>query len=293
MEIFKGSGVALITPFHEDNTVNYEKLRELIEFQIKNRTDAIVVTGTTGEASTLTDGEQKTIVEFTVKVVNKRVPVVVGTGSNNTNHAVYLSQVAEEAGADGLLVITPYYNKTNRRGLIEHFKEIAKSVKLPIILYNVPGRTGMSIGLDVYEELKEVSNIVGVKEASGDMSYLMNIIRLYGDRFSIYSGNDDIIIPVIAVGGKGVISVLANILPKETHDIVEKFLKGDVEEAKNLQLKLNGFVHSLFVETNPIPIKAAMNLKGWEVGGYRAPLYPISDSALESLKVEMKKINLI
>lgn len=293
MSIFVGSGVALVTPFNEDKTVNYEKLKELIEFQIKNNTDAIVVTGTTGEGSTLSDLEQKEIISQTVKIVNKRVPVIAGTGSNDTKHAIELSQQAENLGADGLLVITPYYNRTNKRGLIEHFKAIANSVKIPIILYNVPGRTGMNIPLDVYGELKDIKNIVGVKDACGDLTYAMNIMRLYGDRFDLYSGNDDIILPIMAVGGKGVISVLANVMPKETHDIVYDYINKNIERSKEMQLKLNGFVHSLFIETNPIPVKAALNLAGYNVGGYRAPLYEMSKEALEALKEEMKKINLI
>lgn len=293
MSIFVGSGVALVTPFNEDMTVNFEKLRELIEFQIENKTDAIVVTGTTGEASTLSDLEQKEIIERTVKIVNGRVPVIAGTGSNDTKHSIELSQQAEKLGVDGLLVITPYYNKTNKRGLIEHFKMIANSVKTPIILYNVPGRTGMNIPLDVYGELKDVKNIVGIKEASGDITYAMDIIRLYGDRFDLYSGNDDIILPLTAIGGKGVISVLANVMPKETHDIYYNYVENNIERSRTMQLKLNGFVHSLFVETNPIPVKAALNLRGENVGGYRAPLYEISEEALKVLKEEMKKINLI
>lgn len=293
MSIFVGSAVALVTPFNEDKTVNYEKLKELIEFQIKNSTDAIVVTGTTGEGSTLSDLEQKEIINQTVKIVNKRVPVIAGTGSNDTKHAIELSQQAEALGADGLLVITPYYNRTNKRGLIEHFKAIANSVKIPIILYNVPGRTGMNIPLDVYGELKDVKNIVGVKDACGDLTYAMNIMRLYGERFDLYSGNDDIILPIMAIGGKGVISVLANVMPKETHDIVYDYINKDIEKSKEMQLKLNGFVHSLFIETNPIPVKAALNLIGYNVGGYRAPLHEMSKDAQDILKEEMKKIKLI
>lgn len=293
MSIFVGSGVALVTPFNDDMTVNFEKLRELIEFQIENKTDAIVVTGTTGEASTLSDLEQKEIIERTVKIVNGRVPVIAGTGSNNTKHSIELSQQAEKLGVDGLLVITPYYNKTNKRGLIEHFKMIASSVKIPIILYNVPGRTTMNIPLDVYGELRDVENIVGIKEASGEITYAMDIIILYGDRFDVYSGNDDIIFPLTAIGGKGVISVLANVMPKETHDIYYNYIENNVERSRTMQFKLNGFVNSLFIETNPIPVKAALNLRGENVGGYRAPLYEISEGALKILKEEMKKINLI
>lgn len=293
MSIFIGSGVAIITPFNKDQTVNYNKLKELIEFQISKKTDALVVTGTTGEASTLSDQEQKKIIEISVNTVAKRIPVIAGTGSNSTAHAIKLSKQAEEVGADGILLITPYYNKTNKKGLLEHFKAVANSVNIPVILYNVPGRTGMNIPLEVYKELENVHNIIGVKEASGDMTYLMNIKRLCGERFDIYSGNDDIILPVVAAGGKGVISVLANICPNETHDIVHETIYGSLDEARKIQYKFNSFIHSLFVETNPIPIKAAMNLMGMNVGGYRAPLYELSHDSLITLKNEMKKLNLI
>ncbi|MGL4393350.1 MAG: 4-hydroxy-tetrahydrodipicolinate synthase, partial [Fusobacteriaceae bacterium] len=265
----------------------------IVEFQIKNKTDAIIVAGTTGESSTMPDKEHIDLIARTVKLVNKKIPVIAGTGINDTKHSVYLSQEAEKVGADGLLIITPYYNKTNKMGLIKHFQMIAENVKIPIILYNVPGRTGMNIPLDVYEALAPIKNIIGVKEASGDITYAMNIVRLYGDRFDLYSGNDDIIVPMMSVGSKGVISVLANAMPLETHNIVEYYLSGKVSASKDLQLKLNGFVHSLFIETNPIPIKAALNLMGMKVGGYRLPLYEMSDGALSTLKAEMKKINLI
>lgn len=293
MSIFIGSGVALVTPFNEDYTVNYEKLRELIEFQLKNSTDAIIIAGTTGESTTLSDEELFNLIKKTVEFVNKRVPVIAGTGSNNTYHAIELSKKAKKAGADGLLVITPYYNKTNTRGLVEHFKAIAQIVDLPIILYNVPGRTGMNISLEVLNELKTIENIIGIKEASGDMTYVMNIARIFGNRYDIYSGNDDIILPIMSIGGKGVISVLANVMPKETHDIIYNYINGKTNEAKELQLKVNGFVHSLFIETNPIPVKAALNFVGWNVGGYRLPLYEMSDSGKNTLKLEMEKLNLI
>ncbi len=292
MSMFIGSGVALITPFNEKNEINFEKLKELIEFQILNKTAAIIINGTTGEASTLSEKEQLLLIKKTVEYVGKRIPVIAGTGSNNTENAIIKSQESEKLGVDGLLVITPYYNKTNTMGLIEHYKLIANSVKLPIMLYNVPGRTGMNISLEVLEQLKNIENIVAIKEASGDMTYAMNIARVFGERYDLYSGNDDIILPMISIGGKGVVSVLANILPLETHNIVSKFLEGETEESRKIQLKLNGFVHSLFVETNPIPIKKALNLLGWNVGGYRMPLYEISSQGLLILKEEMKKINI-
>lgn len=292
MSIFIGSGVALVTPFKENKEINFEKLEELLKFQIENKTDAIIINGTTGEASTLTEEEQLELIGKTIKFVEKKIPVIAGTGSNNTGHAIKMSCEAEKLGVDGLLVINPYYNKTNTKGLIEHFKQIAAAVNIPIILYNVPGRTGMSISMEVLDGLKEIKNIVGIKEASGDMTYAMNIARIFGERYDIYSGNDDIILPMTSIGGKGVISVLANVLPLETHNIVWNYIEGRTEEAKELQLRLNGFVHSLFIETNPIPVKKALNILGWEVGGYRLPLYDISEEASEILKKEMKKIGL-
>ncbi|MGL6065229.1 MAG: 4-hydroxy-tetrahydrodipicolinate synthase [Fusobacteriaceae bacterium] len=292
MTIFTGSGVALITPFKENKEVNFEKLNELLTFQIENKTDAIIINGTTGEASTLSEEEQLELIDRTVKFVGKKIPVIAGTGSNNTAHAIKLSCEAQKLGVDGLLVITPYYNKTNTKGLVEHFKKIASAVNIPIILYNVPGRTGMSISMEVLEELKDVKNIVGIKEASGDMTYAMNIARIFNDRYDIYSGNDDIILPMTSIGGKGVISVLANVLPLDTHNIVYNYLEGRVQEAKELQLRLNGFVHSLFIETNPIPVKRALNILGWKVGGYRLPLYEMSESASKIMEKEMKKIGL-
>lgn len=292
MSMFIGSGVALITPFNEKNEINFEKLKELIEFQILNKTSAIIINGTTGEASTLSEEEQFILIKKTVEYVNKRIPVIAGTGSNNTEIAIKKSQESEKLGVDGILVITPYYNKTNDKGLVEHFKKIANSVKIPIMLYNVPGRTGMNISLEVLEELQEIKNIVAIKEASGDIAYAMNIVRLFNERYDLYSGNDDIILPMLSIGGKGVVSVLGNILPLETSNIVKNYLEGRIEESRKIQLKLNGFVHSLFVETNPIPIKAALNLLNWNVGGYRMPLYEISSSGLEILKTEMKKINI-
>ena len=287
-KLFEGSGVALVTPF-KDGKVNYEKLGELIEWHIANKTDSIIVCGTTGESATMTDEERKTTIKFVVDKVNKRIPVIAGSGSNNTAYSVELSKYCQEVGADGLLVVTPYYNKSTQDGLIKHFTTIADSVDIPIILYNVPGRTGVNIKPTTVEKLSKVKNIVAIKEASGDISQVAEISRLCGDDFAIYSGNDDQIVPILSLGGSGVISVLANVLPKETHDIVEKYLSGDIEEARKLQLSLNELVSSLFIEVNPIPVKAAMNLMGLEAGELRLPLVEISETNLKVLANNMKK----
>ena len=293
MGIFKGSGVALITPFNEDMSINYTKLEELIEWHIENKTDALVIAGTTGESSTLPDEEHIELVKRSVEITKGRVPVIAGSGSNDTSHGVKLSLECERVGADGLLIVTPYYNKTNRQGLINHYTTIADKVNIPIILYNVPGRTGMNIPADVVLELSNHKNIVGLKEASGDISYLAEVARVCDKDFSIYSGNDDIIVPVLSLGGVGVISVLANVMPLETHNIVMSYLEGDVTRSRDLQLSLNSFVNSLFLETNPIPVKSAMNLMNMEVGGVRQPLWEMSFDSLELLKIEMEKLNLI
>lgn len=291
--MFTGSGVAIITPFKEDGSINFEKLGELLEFHIENNTDAIIITGTTGEASTLNDEEHIAVIEYTVKKINKRIPVIAGTGSNDTAHGIKLSQRAEEVGVDGLLQVTPYYNRSNKQGLINHFEAIANSVNIPIILYNVPGRTGVNIPIDVVEHLSKHKNIVGIKEASGNISYVAEVARRVSEDFYIYSGNDDIIVPTLSLGGKGVISVLANIMPNETHDIVDLFLNGKIKEACKLQLDLKPFIDSLFIETNPIPIKKAMNLAGYEVGPLRLPLYELSEEGTKILVNEMKKLSLI
>ena len=293
MGIFKGSGVALITPFNEDMSINYTKLEELIEWHIENKTDALVIAGTTGESSTLPDEEHIELVKRSVEITKGRVPVIAGSGSNDTSHGIKLSLECERVGADGLLIVTPYYNKTNRQGLINHYISIADKVNIPIILYNVPGRTGMNIPVDVVDELSNHKNIVGLKEASGDISYLAEVARVCDNDFSIYSGNDDIIVPVLSLGGVGVISVLANVMPLETHNIVMSYLEGDVVRSRDLQLSLNSFVNSLFLETNPIPVKSAMNLMNMEVGGVRQPLWEMSSDSLELLKIEMEKLNLI
>ncbi len=284
--IFKGSAVALVTPF-TDNGVDFEKLGKLIEFHIENHTDALVVCGTTGESTTMNDAEQLSVIKYTVDKVNKRIPVIAGTGSNNTAHSVYLSQEAEKLGADALLIITPYYNKANEKGLKLHFETIANSTSLPIILYNVPGRTSMNIKPKVVAELSKIDNIVAIKEASGDLSQVAEISRLVPDDFAIYSGNDDSIIPLLSLGGSGVISVLANICPRETHDLVQKFLDGDIDGSKKLQLDMKPLIDALFIEVNPIPVKTAMNLLGFKVGNLRLPLADMNEKNLEVLKQEL------
>lgn len=285
--LFKGSAVALVTPFTKDNKVNFDKLAELIEYHIENETDAIVSCGTTGEATTMSDEEILSVLEFTVKKVNGRIPVIAGTGSNNTMHSVELSQKAEALGVDGLLIITPYYNKANKSGLKKHFVTIAESVNIPIILYNVPGRTCMNISPSLIAELAQVPNIVAVKEASGDLGQVAEIASLVPEDFAIYSGNDDSIVPLLSLGGHGVISVLANVCPKETHDLVEKYLEGDVEGSRKIQLDLDALIAALFIEVNPIPVKTAMNLLGFEVGDLRLPLDNMDPANLEVLKKEL------
>lgn len=287
-KLFKGSGVALVTPF-KDGKINYEKMGQLIEWHIENKTDAIIVCGTTGESATMTDEERKSTIKFVVDKVNKRIPVIAGSGSNNTAYSIELSKYCQEVGADGLLIVTPYYNKATQNGLIKHYTAIADSVDLPIILYNVPGRTGVNIAPATVEKLSKIENIVAIKEASGNISQVAEIARLCGEDFTIYSGNDDQIVPILSLGGSGVISVLANVLPKETHDIVEKYLAGDVVESRKLQLGVNELVSSLFIEVNPIPVKAAMNLMGMEAGELRLPLTNISEQNLEILRNNMMK----
>jgi 4-hydroxy-tetrahydrodipicolinate synthase len=284
--IFKGSAVALVTPFLETG-VDFETLGKLVEYHIKNHTDALVVCGTTGEATTMNDDEQLSVMKYVVDKVQKRIPVIAGTGSNDTMHSIYLSQEAERLGVDGLLVITPYYNKTNQSGLKIHFETIAKSVGLPIILYNVPGRTSMNLKPSLVAELAKIDNIVAVKEASGDLAQVAEIARLVPKDFAIYSGNDDSILQLLSVGGSGVISVLANVCPKETHDLVQKFFDGDIEGARELQLGMKPLINALFIEVNPIPVKTAMNLLGFEVGKLRLPLYEMDEKNLETLKKEL------
>ena len=293
MPIFTGSGVAIVTPFNEDETINYPELKRLIEFQIENSTDAIVICGTTGEASTLTDEEQIECIKFTVEVVNKRVPVIAGAGSNHTAHAIELAQGCERVGADAVLLVTPYYNKTTQKGLIKHYKMIAESINIPIILYNVPSRTGLNITPQTCYELSKIKNIVGIKEASGNLSQVAEIAALCGEDFHIYSGNDDQILPVLSLGGLGVISVLANIMPKETHDMVASYLEGDSKKATKMQLEYLHLINELFSETNPIPVKTALNLMDFNVGNCKMPLCEMDNKNLENLKEAMKDAGLL
>lgn len=289
--LFQGSAVALVTPFTQDG-VDFKKLGELVEYHIENNTDALVVCGTTGEATTMSDEEQLAVIKYVVDKTNKRIPVIAGTGSNNTMHSIYLSQEAERLGADGLLVITPYYNKANANGLKLHFETIANSVNLPIIMYNVPGRTSMNMKPSLVAELAKIENIVAIKEASGDLAQVAELCRLVPDDFAVYSGNDDSILPLLALGGKGVISVLANVCPQETHDLVQKFFDGDIEGSRNIQLKLKPLIDALFIEVNPIPVKTAMNLLGFEVGNLRLPLAEMDIKNLEVLKKELANAGL-
>lgn len=291
MSIFKGSGVAIVTPFNERG-VDMKKLEELIEWHINSKTDAIIVCGTTGEASTMTEQERKETIKFVVDVVNKRIPVIAGTGSNNTAAAISMSKWAEQIGVDGLLVITPYYNKTTQKGLVEHFKAIANSVTSPIIIYNVPSRTGLNITPSTLLKLCEVQNIIAVKEASGDISQIARIKLLCGDRLDIYSGNDDQIIPILSLGAIGVISVIANVIPREVHNMCELYFKGEHEKALKIQLGFLPLNDALFIETNPIPVKTAMNLMGMEVGFLRLPLCEMEHANLQVLKKELKAYNL-
>lgn len=288
---FTGSGVAIVTPFNGYET-NYEELGRLIEMNIENGTDAIIICGTTGEASTMPDAEHLAAIEYTVKKVNGRVPVIAGTGSNETAHAVELSKKAEMLGADGLLQVTPYYNKASAKGLIAHFSAVAEAVKIPIILYNVPSRTGVNIPIPVLKELAKYPNIVAIKEASGNISYTAKVAAEVPELY-IYSGNDDMIVPVLSLGGKGVISVLANILPQETHDMCQAFFDGDTDKARDMQLKYLDIVDNLFIEVNPIPVKTALNLMGYNAGNLRLPLTEMEEQNLESLKKSMRAVGLI
>ena len=294
MAIFTRAGVALITPMNEDGSVNYEKLRELLEFHVANKTDAIIICGTTGEASTLSDEEHLECIRFACEVINKRIPVIAGTGSNCTQSAIELSKEAEKSGVDGLLLVTPYYNKATQNGLKAHYKAIAKEVNVPIILYNVPSRTGTRLAPQTVVDLcHEVPNIVGVKDATGDISEVAELMSLAKGTVDVYSGNDDQIVPVLSLGGKGVISVLSNILPKETHDMVASYLEGDVVKSCEMQLKYFDLVKALFCEVNPIPVKKALNLMGMEVGSLRLPLTEMEDANAKRLEEEMRKAGVI
>ena len=294
MALFKGAGVALVTPMHEDGTVNFEVLEAIIEDQIAGGTDAIISVGTTGEAATLTVEEHLEVIRHTIKAVNHRIPVIAGTGSNCTRSALYTSKCAEEAGADGLLLVTPYYNKATQKGLYQHFKTIAESVSIPSILYNVPGRTGMSIEAKTMAALyHDVKNIIGVKDASGDVGKTLDLMRLVDADFCLYSGEDGLILPLLAAGSLGVISVLSNVAPKETHDICAKWFAGDLEGARKEQLRALPLIRALFSEVNPIPVKAAMNLQGKKVGPLRLPLTEMEKEHLDSLKEEMIRYGIL
>ncbi len=288
--MLKGSIVALVTPFNADGSVNYDELGRLLDYHIENKSGGIVILGTTGEASCLSFDEEAEIVKFSVKRVNKRIPLIVGSGSNETEKAVTMSKKYSELGADYVLVITPYYNKTNESGLIKHFQAVADASKCPVIMYNVPGRTGMSMSLHAIEVLSKHPNIYGIKEASGNMSYSMKVAKYVSDSFHMYSGNDDIIVPMMSIGSSGVISVLANIAPVQTNKICELCFKGDYKKANELQLKLLGVINDLFIEVNPIPVKEAMNHLGFNVGGYRAPLDYMSEANKQILVNELDKM---
>jgi len=281
--LFEGCGTAIATPFTEDG-VNFEEFKKLIEFQIAEHVDALIVCGTTGEASTMTKEEKLATMKCAIETVNGRIPVICGTGGNNTAEAISMSKAAEELGADGLLVVTPYYNKTTQGGLVAHYKAIADAVTLPIIVYSVPSRTGLNVNPETCLELSKIENIVAIKEASGNISQIAKIARLCGDNLTIYSGNDDQILPILSLGGKGVISVLSNVKPRLTHDIVAKYLEGNVKEATQLQLDAIPLIEALFCEVNPIPVKAALNMIGYNYGIPRLPLVEMTDAGKKKLE---------
>lgn len=294
MAIFEGAGVALITPFHENGEVNYEKLEEIVEEQIAGGTDAIIACGTTGESSTMDHEEHLKVVKFICNLVNGRIPVIAGAGSNSTKEAIHLSQGAEAAGADGLLLVTPYYNKATQGGLIAHYTAIANAVKIPILLYHIPGRTGVTMTPETIVKLcKEVPNIVGVKEASGNFSTIAEIMHLADGCVDLYSGNDDQIVPLLSMGGKGVISVLSNVAPRQTHEICQNFFDGNVKKSTQMQLDAIPLINALFCEVNPIPVKAAMNLMGKEVGSLRLPLTEMEPQNKERLAKAMKEYGIL
>ncbi len=294
MAIFEGAGVALVTPFKANGDVNYDKLEEILEEQIAGGTDAIVICGTTGEASTMSPEEHLSVIKYGCEVVKGRIPVVAGTGSNCTREAVYMSQKAEEVGADGVLLVTPYYNKATQNGLIAHFTTIAEAIKIPALLYHIPGRTGVTMKPETIVSLcKNVPNIVGVKEASGNFSSIATMMNMADGCIDVYSGNDDQIVPLLSMGGKGVISVLSNVAPKQTHDICQKFFDGDVKGSLQMQLDAIPLVSALFSEVNPIPVKAAMNMMGKEVGPLRLPLTEMEDAHKEVLKQAMKSYGIL
>ena len=294
MAIFEGAGVALVTPFKANGDVNYDKLEEILEEQIAGGTDAIVICGTTGEASTMSPEEHLSVIKYGCEVVKGRIPVVAGTGSNCTREAVYMSQKAEEVGADGVLLVTPYYNKATQNGLIAHFTTIAEAIKIPALLYHIPGRTGVTMKPETIVSLcKNVPNIVGVKEASGNFSSIATMMNMADGFIDVYSVNDDQIVPLLSMGGKGVISVLSNVAPKQTHDICQKFFDGDVKGSLQMQLDAIPLISALFSEVNPIPVKAAMNMMGKEVGPLRLPLTEMEDAHKEVLKQAMKSYGIL
>jgi 4-hydroxy-tetrahydrodipicolinate synthase len=293
MGLFKGSGVAIVTPYNDDLSINYDRYVELLHFHLENSTDAIIVSGTTGESPTISDDEKLKLFRIAVEVVDGKIPVIAGTGSNDTMHAIHLSKKAEEIGVDGLLLVTPYYNKSTQEGLVRHFTAIADEVNIPCILYNVPGRTGVNILPSTVAKLAKHKNIAALKEASGNISQIVEVARLIPDDFNLYSGNDDHIVPLLSVGGSGVISVVANIIPKETHDMVMAFLNGDIKKAAELQLLAKPLIDSLFIEVNPIPVKTALNLMDLNVGSLRLPLIDMSEKGKAVLENEMKKFGLI
>jgi 4-hydroxy-tetrahydrodipicolinate synthase len=288
--IFTGSGVAIVTPFTDDG-IDFEKLGELIEFQIREKTDAIIICGTTGEASTMSDDEHVEAIAYTVRKANGRIPVVAGTGSNDTKYSVWLSKQAEEAGADAILTVTPYYNKTTQEGLYRHFRAVAESVDIPVILYNVPSRTNLNIDPDTVQRLSEIDNIVAIKECN--LNQAGEIINRCGEDFTVYSGEDGLVLPMLSLGGKGVISVMANIIPRDTHDMVASYLSGDLESSRKIQLKTLELVKALFIEVSPIPVKEAMNLMGMNIGKCRMPLVDMSGKNREILKRAMQNYGLI
>ena len=286
MAIFKGSGVAIVTPFNNKG-INFEKLGELLDWHVASDTDAIIICGTTGEASTMSDDEKKAAYKYTVEKIAGRIPVIAGTGSNDTHHSIMLSQYAEAVGCNGVLCVTPYYNKTTQKGLIAHYTAIADSINIPVIIYNVPGRTGLNINADTLKTLSKHKNIAGVKEASGNISQVVEIGMFCDENFCMYSGNDDQVVPLLSVGGIGVISVVANIAPKVMHDMVISYLQGDVKTAMKLQLSIKPLNDAIFCEVNPIPIKTAMNLIGYDVGDLRLPLVDITEKNLQRLKNDL------
>lgn len=291
--IFTGAATAIVTPMLPDGSVNYPLLAQLIEFQISNHIDAIVSCGTTGESSTLSDEEHTEVIRFTVEKAAGRVPIIAGAGSNDTNYAVWLSKEAKAAGADALLQVTPYYNKTSQAGLIRHFTTIADVAELPIILYNVPSRTGVNILPETYQKLSEHPMIAATKEANGNISAIAKTAALCGDALDIYSGNDDQIVPILSLGGKGVISVLSNVCPQETHDICQLFFDGITAQSAALQLKLLSLINALFIDVNPIPVKEALTMMGYPAGNYRLPLVPLSEEHRKVLADELKKNGLL